>query len=244
MKKKPLMLGILAVAMLVAPGCTKNGTPDESSATGDTNSMSVTQQLQNAKEVATNAWQETKEATTNGWADLKESLQSIIGYSYDQKDAFVASASADVDALDQKMKELSDKRFRQNQRTGKARTAECPTCRFGYKTGRGEELDGGRLEWCEGRFQKFLRSGKKFTQRSIAWPDGKLILDQISGWIRGGGRELNKISTPAFIPDVPGHQVNHGLLATRYWYLPAPRQFTVESCEAPRLIGWIFRWLS
>ena len=52
--------------------------------------MSVTQELQNAKEVATNAWQETKEATTNAWADIKESLQSITGYSYDQKDAFVA----------------------------------------------------------------------------------------------------------------------------------------------------------
>jgi chromosome segregation ATPase len=109
MRKQPLMLGTLAVAMLVTSGCTKSGTSDESSATGETNSMSVTQELQNAKEVATNAWQETKEATTNAWADIKESLQSITGYSYDQKDAFVTHASTDVDALDEKMKELSDK---------------------------------------------------------------------------------------------------------------------------------------
>jgi chromosome segregation ATPase len=120
MKKKPLMLGTLAVAMLVTSGCTKTGASNESPTTGVVDSTSVTQQLQNAKEMATNAWQETKEATTNAmasvkegatnaWADMKESLQSITGYTYDQKDAFVASASADVDALDQKIKELSDK---------------------------------------------------------------------------------------------------------------------------------------
>ena len=120
MKKKPLMLGTLAVAMLVTSGCTKGGTSEESPATGDANSLSVTQQLQNAKDVVTNTWQKTKdittnvvasvkEETTNAWANIKESLQSITGYTYDKKDDFVASASADVDALDQKIKELSDK---------------------------------------------------------------------------------------------------------------------------------------
>ena len=39
----------------------------------------------------------------------KESLQSAMDYTYDKKDAFVAGASADLDALDQKIKELSDK---------------------------------------------------------------------------------------------------------------------------------------
>jgi chromosome segregation ATPase len=120
MKNKPLMLGALAAAMLVTSGCTKTGTSDESAATGETNSMSVTQQVQNSQETTSNAWQETKdvttnamanvkEAITNAWVEIKESLQSITGYPYDQKDAFVASASADVDALDQKTKELSDK---------------------------------------------------------------------------------------------------------------------------------------
>lgn len=120
MKKKPLILGTLAVAMLVTAGCTKTETSNEYPATGDANSLSVTQQLQNVKEVVTNAWQKTKEVTTNvvasvkedttnAWANIKESLQAITGYTYDKKDAFVASASADVDAVDQKITELSDK---------------------------------------------------------------------------------------------------------------------------------------
>jgi vacuolar-type H+-ATPase subunit I/STV1 len=115
MKKKPLILGTLAVAMLVSAGCNKADMPDSSSTTSDTNSMP-----ENVKEIATNAWQKTKEVTTNvvtsvekgttnAWADIKESLQSATDYTYDKKDAFVASASADADALDQKIKDLSDK---------------------------------------------------------------------------------------------------------------------------------------
>jgi hypothetical protein len=115
MKNKPLILGTLAVAMLVMAGCKKTEMSDENTATGDTNSVS-----ENAKEMATNAWQKTKEVTTNvvasvkeettnAWANIKESLQSIAGYPYDKKDAFVTSASSDVDAVDQKISELSDK---------------------------------------------------------------------------------------------------------------------------------------
>jgi hypothetical protein len=115
MKNKPLILGTLAVAMLVSVGCKKSDVADEYPATGDTNSMS-----ENAKDMATNAWQKTKEVTTNvmanvkevttnAWASVKESLQSATDYTYDKKDAFVADASADVAAVDQKIKELSDK---------------------------------------------------------------------------------------------------------------------------------------
>jgi hypothetical protein len=119
MKNKLLILAALAVAISVM-GCKQSNPTDENPGTTDTNSLSVTQQLENAKEAATNAWQKTKEATTNAWAsmkegttnawtDTKESLQSAADYTYDKKDAFVAAASADLDALDQKMKELSDK---------------------------------------------------------------------------------------------------------------------------------------
>lgn len=114
MKNKPLILGALTVAILVSAGCQKTETSDATTP-GDNNSMS-----EQVKDVATNAWQKTKEVTTNvlanvkegttnAWANLKESLQSAMGYSYDKKDEFVAGASADVAALDQKIKELSDK---------------------------------------------------------------------------------------------------------------------------------------
>jgi vacuolar-type H+-ATPase subunit I/STV1 len=115
MKNKPLILGTLAVAVLMSAGCKKNDMSDGYPTNNDTNSAS-----ENAKEMATNAWQKTKEVTTNvvasveegttnAWAYIKESLQPAADYTYDKKDAFVAGASADVDAVDQKIKELSDK---------------------------------------------------------------------------------------------------------------------------------------
>jgi len=114
-----LILAALAIATCIV-GCKQSNPADEDSTASDTNSLSVTQQLQNAKEVVTNAWQKTKDATsnawsnvnqgtTNAWADIKDSMQATKDYTYDKKDAFMASASADLDALDQKIKELSDK---------------------------------------------------------------------------------------------------------------------------------------
>jgi hypothetical protein len=119
MKLKSLFSAVLVIAALVT-GCNKSNTADQNSASSDTNSLSVTQQLQNAKEVATNAWQDVKnstsnawsnvkEGTTNAWADIKDSMETTKDYSYDKKDAFVAGASADLDALDQKITELADK---------------------------------------------------------------------------------------------------------------------------------------
>ena len=109
----------LAIAILAA-GCRQSNLAGETPAISDTNSMSATQQLQSAKNMATNVWQKTKEATTNAWAsvkagttnawvDIRESLQPAADYTYEKKDAFVAGAKADLDALDQKIKELSDK---------------------------------------------------------------------------------------------------------------------------------------
>lgn len=119
MKNKSLILAALAVATCMV-GCKQSNPAAENSTASDTNSLSVTQQLANAKEVVTNAWQETKDATsnawsnvkqgtTNAWADIKDSMQATKDYAYDKKDAFVASASADLDALDRKINELSDK---------------------------------------------------------------------------------------------------------------------------------------
>jgi hypothetical protein len=119
MKNKPLILAALAIASL-ATGCKQSNPTVENPAAGDTNSLSVTQQLQNTKEVATNAWQNVKDATTNAWfnakegttnawASFNESAQSAADYTYDKKDEFVAKAQANLNTLDQKIKELSDK---------------------------------------------------------------------------------------------------------------------------------------
>ena len=90
MKSKLLILAALAIATL-ATGCKPSNPADENSTASDTNSLSVTQQLENAKEVATNAWQNVKdtttnawsnlkEGTTNAWADLKDSMQATKDY--------------------------------------------------------------------------------------------------------------------------------------------------------------------
>jgi hypothetical protein len=116
MKNKLLILMAIAIAT-VASGCKRS---NENSMAGDNNSLSVTQQLQNVREITTNAWANVKEGTTNAWAKTKEvttqawaniaeSAQSAAGYTYDKKDAYVAVASTNLDALDQKIKELSDK---------------------------------------------------------------------------------------------------------------------------------------
>ena len=103
MKNQSLFLSALAIAILVSTGCNKSDMSDGYT-TAETNSISG-----NAKDMATNAWQKTKDVTTNAWANVKESLQSAGDYTYDKKEAFLAGASADVDAMDQKIKDLSDK---------------------------------------------------------------------------------------------------------------------------------------
>jgi uncharacterized coiled-coil DUF342 family protein len=110
MKKTKWSIAILAVAAL-AIGCNKSRTSDESNPASDTNSdsTSVTQQVENAREAATNAWQKAKETTTNAWNKLEESLQSAMDDSYDKKADFVDLARTNLDSIDGKIKALSDK---------------------------------------------------------------------------------------------------------------------------------------
>jgi predicted small secreted protein len=107
MKTKLLILTSLPVALLVA-GCNKPSGPGSDYSSTNDNSLSVTQQLQNAKELATNAWQKTKTATVAAWTDIKESLGSAGDYTYDKKDEFVSKANTDMAALDQKINDWSD----------------------------------------------------------------------------------------------------------------------------------------
>jgi len=53
---------------------------EDATAALNTNTIatSVTQQLQNAKDMATNAWLKTKETTTNAWENMKQSVQSSV----------------------------------------------------------------------------------------------------------------------------------------------------------------------
>ncbi|HSY16717.1 MAG TPA: hypothetical protein VK815_00215 [Candidatus Acidoferrales bacterium] len=107
MKSRSLIFAALLVAALTA-GCKKTNPADATPPSGDNNST-ITQQLQNAREMATNVWLKTRETTTNVLESVKESVQSAADYTFDKKDAFTAKASSDLDSLDQNIKELGDK---------------------------------------------------------------------------------------------------------------------------------------
>jgi phosphopentomutase len=111
MKNRIFIFAALCMATAVMVGCKKSNPMEETPPPVDTNTIasSVTQQLQNAKDMATNAWLKTKETTTNAWENMKQSVQSAVDYTFDKKDAFAAKASADLDALDQNIKDLGDK---------------------------------------------------------------------------------------------------------------------------------------
>ncbi len=118
MKKSISILAALVAVTALITACNRNS-DNVNSASGDTNLPPTTNDLslgstnpsvsQQATGMATNAWEKTKEATTNAWQDIKESLSSAWDYSYDKKDAFMADATNDLSALDQKIQTLSDK---------------------------------------------------------------------------------------------------------------------------------------
>lgn len=118
MKKKMLLLLLLANAALTA-NCQSSASSNETGATNAA-SPSVKQQWQSVKSDFTNTWQDVKQTSTQAWAAVKtsstqawtsakNSMQSAMGYTYDKKDEFVASAQSDLAALDQKIKKFSDK---------------------------------------------------------------------------------------------------------------------------------------
>lgn len=119
-----MMLVALASAVL-ATGCKQSSTADENT-TGGTNLTSTvgngkegptnawektkaftTNALADVKAGTTNAWANTKDAATNAWSNIKESLGATENYTYDRKDEFVASAQADLNAVDRKISALS-----------------------------------------------------------------------------------------------------------------------------------------
>ena len=97
MKTAQLFIPVIAIAALTA-GCNKSNPTIEGSPANGTNVSSVSQKLEEAKEIATNAL-----------TSAKDSVQSFADFAFGKKDDCVAQAGAELDSLDQKIKELSDK---------------------------------------------------------------------------------------------------------------------------------------
>jgi|HubBroStandDraft_2_1064218.scaffolds.fasta_scaffold434572_1 hypothetical protein len=122
MKKKTLLLAVLSIVVLTANCQPSSPSSQAGTSAGDTNAptSSVKQQWQTVKSDITNTWQDVKQtttqvlaavktSTTQAWASVKISMQSATDYTYDKKDEFVASSQSDLDALDQRIKQFSDK---------------------------------------------------------------------------------------------------------------------------------------
>lgn len=115
MKKTSFLSAVLAVAALTAVG-------EPSVSAGDTNAPSpsakqqwqsvesgITNTWQDVKQTTTQAWSAVKTSTTQTWANVKNSVHSATDYTYDKKNEFVTNAQADLDAMDKKIGEFSDK---------------------------------------------------------------------------------------------------------------------------------------
>jgi len=102
MKKQFTAVVTLAALAAVVAGCKPANSTDENPP--DTNST-----MQTAQDYAHAALTNTVNATTQAWAEVKASFQSAMGDSYDQKDKFVAATKSDMQVLDEKIQNLSDK---------------------------------------------------------------------------------------------------------------------------------------
>jgi ElaB/YqjD/DUF883 family membrane-anchored ribosome-binding protein len=100
--KMNIMAGALVASAFLAMGCNR-------SRSEDTGAGAATQTAQNIQGDLSNAWEKTKETTTNAWDKAKSSVQSTGDYTYSNKDAFLARTKADLDKLDAKIQEWSDK---------------------------------------------------------------------------------------------------------------------------------------
>jgi len=94
---------LLAVTLAgFATGC-------KPSNSGEENPSATNSTMQTAQDYAQAALTNTVNATTQAWADVKASFQSAMGYSYDHKDQFIAATKADLQVLDEKIQNLSDR---------------------------------------------------------------------------------------------------------------------------------------
>jgi hypothetical protein len=122
MRKKSLLWAAFSIAALTA-NCQPTAQSTQSGAKADNTNVpspSVKQQWQTVKSDITNTWQDVKQtttqayvavktSTTQAWTSVKNSMQSATDYTYDKKNEFVAGAQTDLNALDKKFKNFSDK---------------------------------------------------------------------------------------------------------------------------------------
>jgi hypothetical protein len=100
---------IVTVLAGFAAGCNKSNPTIEGSPDGSTNPSSVQQKCEDARKIATHIWQQGKVSATNVFARANNLAETAVDYSFDQRSECVAQAVGDLDSLDQKIRELSDK---------------------------------------------------------------------------------------------------------------------------------------
>jgi uncharacterized protein YbaP (TraB family) len=106
---KTTQLLMVTVLAALAAGCNKSNPTMEGASDSGTNLSSVLQKCENAREIATNTWQPANVSATNAFAKAKESAASVVDYAFDQRSECVVQAVAELDSLDQEIRQLTDK---------------------------------------------------------------------------------------------------------------------------------------
>jgi RNA processing factor Prp31 len=100
---------IVSVLAALAVGCNKSSPTIGGASDSGTKLIPVEQKCENARKIAANTWQQGNVSATNALANAKESAETVVDYSFDQRSACVVQAVAELDSLDQEIRQLSDK---------------------------------------------------------------------------------------------------------------------------------------
>jgi len=100
---------IVTVLAALAVGCGRSCPTIGGASDSGTNLISVQQKSENARQFAANTWQQANVSATNAVAKAKESAAGVVDYSFPQRSECVVQAVAELDSLDQEIRQLSDK---------------------------------------------------------------------------------------------------------------------------------------
>jgi hypothetical protein len=106
--KTTYILIVTGLAALAA-GCNNSNPTIEGSPGGGTNLSSFQQKCEDAREMANHTWQQAQVNPATTYAEAKESAETSVDYAFNQKRECVAQAVAELDSLDQKIRQLLDK---------------------------------------------------------------------------------------------------------------------------------------
>ena len=100
---------VATVGVTLASGCDKSNLRVEGSPATGPNFNAAKSEVVTARKIDTNAWQEADVSASDYGGSAKASAESFMDNSFAQRSACVVQAVGELDSLDQKIRQLSDK---------------------------------------------------------------------------------------------------------------------------------------